>query len=127
MSCCVSVGMTPLLVAAYEGHHTVCELLLEGEADVDACDNNGRTPLFAAASMGHSRVVSLLLFWGAAVDNIDSDGRTVLSLAALQGTYSTSRYLTNICKWYSASRYSTVQYLLLISSANNSLPCYTAR
>ena len=78
-------GMTPLLVAAFEGHRDVCELLLEYEADVDHCDATGRTPLWAAASMGHGTVVALLLFWGCYVDSIDNEGRTVLSVAAAQG------------------------------------------
>ncbi|XP_043274119.1 ankyrin repeat domain-containing protein 50 isoform X3 [Venturia canescens] len=78
-------GMTPLLVAAFEGHRDVCELLLEYEADVDHCDATGRTPLWAAASMGHGSVVALLLFWGCYVDSIDNEGRTVLSVAAAQG------------------------------------------
>ena len=55
-------GMTPLLVAAYEGHHEVCELLLESDADVDHGDNSGRTPLQAAASMGHAKVIILSSF-----------------------------------------------------------------
>lgn len=54
-----SEAMTALLVAAFEGHAEVCELLLEGGADVDHADATGRTPLFAAASMGHAHVVSL--------------------------------------------------------------------
>lgn len=66
-------GMTPLLVAAYEGklwdknacmycdyvgHRDVCELLLENDSDVDATDKLQRTPLIAAASMGHPAVLS---------------------------------------------------------------------
>ena len=77
-------GMTPLLVAAFEGRRAACELLLEADADVDQADHSGRTPLLAAASMGHSRIVELLLFWGCYVDSIDAEGRTVLSVAAAQ-------------------------------------------
>ena len=40
---CDKDATTPLLVAAYEGHHAVCELLLEADADVDHADGNGRT------------------------------------------------------------------------------------
>ncbi len=89
----IFLGMTPLLVAAYEGHHDVCELLLEGDADVDHTDKNSRSPLQAAASMGHSAVVNLLLFWGAAVDTIDTEGRTVLSIASTQGNVDVVRQL----------------------------------
>lgn len=88
-------GMTPLLVAAFEGHKDVCELLLEYEADVDHCDITGRTPLWAAASMGHGSVVALLLFWGCYVDSIDNEGRTVLSVAAAQGGADVVKQLLN--------------------------------
>ncbi len=65
-------------------NRTVCELLLEADADVDQADIGGRTPILAAASMGHGHIVELLLFWGCYVDSIDAEGRTVLSVAAAQ-------------------------------------------
>ncbi len=68
----------------YPPNRTVCELLLEADADVDQADLGGRTPLLAAASMGHGHIVELLLFWGCYVDSIDAEGRTVLSIAAAQ-------------------------------------------
>ena len=60
-----------MLVAAFEGHTEVCEVLLEFGADVDHIDGSGRSALLAAASCGHSGVVRRLLYWGCYTDHID--------------------------------------------------------
>jgi len=79
-------GMSPLLIAAFEGKHQVCEILLENNSDMDHADKEGKTALFAAACMGHLEILNLLMFWGCYVDGIDNEGRTVLSVAAAEGS-----------------------------------------
>ncbi|XP_056408594.1 ankyrin repeat domain-containing protein 50-like [Hyla sarda] len=75
-------GLTPLLIAAYEGQEEVAELLLEAGADPDRAGKDQMTPLLAAASGGHAETVRVLLLWGASTDVLDIEGRSALLLAA---------------------------------------------
>ncbi|XP_075054536.1 uncharacterized protein LOC142140669 [Mixophyes fleayi] len=75
-------GVTPLLVAAYEGQEEVAELLLEAGADPDRAGKGHITPLLAAASGGHAETVRVLLLWGAATDVTDTESKSALVLAA---------------------------------------------
>jgi hypothetical protein len=56
-----SAGATALFVAAECGHAYVCELLLQGGADVLASNRAGETPLYIAALRGHSAAVGIML------------------------------------------------------------------
>ena len=53
-------GISPLHLAAQNGHTQVVELLLEHEAEKDIKNNQGFTPLSLAAQKGHTQVVELL-------------------------------------------------------------------
>ncbi|CAH2226182.1 ankyrin repeat domain-containing 50 [Pelobates cultripes] len=75
-------GVTPLLVAVYEGQAEVAELLLEAGADPNRADKSRMTPLLAAASGGHAEVIRVLLLWGSKIDATDSEGRSSLAMAA---------------------------------------------
>lgn len=79
--------VTPLLLAAHEGHEAVVKLLVSREdVDPNCMDDNGRTPLWCAAANGHDAVVKLLLTAEATnPDPKDSNGRTPLSIAAEYG------------------------------------------
>ncbi|GLJ10929.1 hypothetical protein SUGI_0138210 [Cryptomeria japonica] len=56
-----SGGATALFVAAECGHADVCELLLQGGADVLACNRAGENPLYIAALRGHCKAVDVLV------------------------------------------------------------------
>lgn len=76
-------GVTPLQLAALEGHVGVCSALIgEGRAAAGAADAHRRTPLHFAAEEGHAAVVTLLVTHGAAVSAADCDWMTPLHLAA---------------------------------------------
>ncbi len=49
-------GLSPLHLAAEEGHRELAELLLARGAHVDAKDEYGSTPLHQAAHSGHRDV-----------------------------------------------------------------------
>ncbi|KAK9578676.1 hypothetical protein V6Z93_009622 [Aspergillus fumigatus] len=58
-------GLTPLCLAAKNGHPAGVRLLLEEGANPNLPDKNGTTPLMHALAEGHSEVVYLLLEAGA--------------------------------------------------------------
>jgi Ankyrin repeats (3 copies)/Ankyrin repeats (many copies) len=66
-------GLTPLLVASYEGHLDVARLLLDHGADINSKDNNGKTPLVAAYHSNNLEAMRLLLERGADA-NTECDG-----------------------------------------------------
>lgn len=72
--------ITPLMLAAQNGHAEVVKLLLEHGAYVDASDIGSVRPLQMAAEAGHVEVVALLLEAGADPDNVHG----LLNLTALQ-------------------------------------------
>eukprot|EP00448_Togula_jolla_P003362 CAMPEP_0170607762 /NCGR_PEP_ID=MMETSP0224-20130122/21224_1 /TAXON_ID=285029 /ORGANISM="Togula jolla, Strain CCCM 725" /LENGTH=304 /DNA_ID=CAMNT_0010932943 /DNA_START=162 /DNA_END=1075 /DNA_ORIENTATION=+ len=57
---CPNSGLTPLQCAAAGGHLTVCELLLEAQADAETESNTGMTALKLARKIGSAEVEELL-------------------------------------------------------------------
>ncbi len=53
------------LLAAYEGHKAVVDLLVANGANVNATAKNDATPLKAAVAKGHKDIVELLKRHGA--------------------------------------------------------------
>ena len=85
--------VTPLIIAAHNGHLNSVKILLGYGADVDARGTlkiadeviKGCTPLWAAAASGHLDVVKLFINKGAFVDLQDKDGDTALHYAVKGG------------------------------------------
>ncbi len=78
-------GWNLLMLAAWNGHVEIMELLLKHDMFVDAKDEKGRTALMAAVWSGQVAAVQSLAVQGASVDSKDDDGKTVLMWAAQKG------------------------------------------
>lgn len=86
-------GMTPLKLAAMNGHHGIVKLLLKRGASLDSVvtedevtgTRSGATPLCLAAREGHQEVVRLILENGARPDGLDRSGQTALLYATGRG------------------------------------------
>jgi ankyrin repeat protein len=80
-----SMGVTPLHSAAASGCHSICRLLLEQGASVDARQRGGYTALMAAGSSGDAVLATLLLSQGANPAAANDEGRTAADLARAKG------------------------------------------
>lgn len=74
-----SLNETPLMLAAYHNHLTVCEVLIERET---AVNRKGWTPLHYAATKGNIAIMRLLLQENAYIDAESPNGTTPLMMAA---------------------------------------------
>ncbi|KAH9228613.1 hypothetical protein K456DRAFT_1729013 [Colletotrichum gloeosporioides 23] len=91
-----SIGQTPLLLAAKDGHEQIVQLLLEQGADHKIADKRlGMTPLAAAAANGHSGTVALLLDKGADVDARNKKRETAVFDSIRASSLTTIQLLLN--------------------------------
>lgn len=81
----LKIGISPLSLAAENGHKTMVELLLEAGAELEATDSNGngRTALHRAVEKGNYTVTELLLNKGAQINAQDKNGYAPLHIAVL--------------------------------------------
>jgi len=86
-------NLTPLHLAAINGHITISRLLLEKGAEVDAGDNENSTALHNAAGQGHEEIVSLLVNNGAGINHKDDNDMTPLHFACSYGRETCAKIL----------------------------------
>ena len=86
-------GITPIHIAARDGHIDMLLCLIRHGADVDSRDCRQWTPLHHGAEHAHSDVLGLLLENGALVDAIGRDSVTPILVAAGSGDAQTVRTL----------------------------------
>ena len=98
----LGAGSTAIVEAAYGGHTSVVEVLLNRGANMEQSDNNRRhTALLAAASEGHESTVRFLLNASASVNASDENDMTALHLVIHNGWHSLTELL--LAKGASAS------------------------
>ncbi|XP_076632083.1 zinc-RING finger and ankyrin repeat domain-containing protein rolling pebbles isoform X3 [Colletes latitarsis] len=91
-------GLSPLILAAREGHWGTAERLLQGTLSsstdtilddavtlLDQRDPAGRTALMLAASEGHTNLIELFLDKGSILESRDKEGLTALCWACVRG------------------------------------------
>ncbi|CAL7938566.1 unnamed protein product [Xylocopa violacea] len=91
-------GLSPLMLAAREGHWGTAERLLQGTLSsstdailddaaslLDQRDPAGRTALMLAASEGHTSLIELFLDKGSVLESRDKEGLTALCWACVRG------------------------------------------
>ena len=86
-------GITPLQIAAMNGHVDCVRLLCERGAAIDQADRNGRTPLHLVCFSGRPDIARLLCERGAAIDQADCGGGTPLLFACREGHTDVARVL----------------------------------
>ncbi|XP_017792918.1 PREDICTED: protein TANC2 [Habropoda laboriosa] len=91
-------GLSPLMLAAREGHWGTAERLLQGTLSsstdtilddtvslLDHRDPGGRSALMLAASEGHTSLIELFLDKGSVLESRDKEGMTALCWACVRG------------------------------------------
>jgi ankyrin repeat domain-containing protein 50 len=88
--------ISPLYLAAINGHVEMVDLLLAKGANVDAESLQGWSPLVAAASRGHLDAAKVLLANGAKADTYSNTHWSPLLAAASHGYVEMVKFLLNV-------------------------------
>lgn len=99
------VSVTALVAAAFMGHQSIVELLVENGADVNAATADKQTPLKAALEGGHHKIARYLLAHAADLEKVRLDDRE--SSKELAGMLFADLPYLKECDWTATSRPTT--------------------
>ena len=85
--------MTPLMLAAVEGHQEIVEALLNAGAKINAVGNKGMRPLMYAVHAGHANIAKLIIDKGAKLNSMNNLGHTALIIATISARLDIIKFL----------------------------------
>jgi ankyrin repeat protein len=91
---------SPLTAAGFAGMPTLLKLLLDFEANPNACNPEGLTALHSVARTHNTECALLLLEYGADLNAISSNGRTPLTTAIIHNNHSVLQLFLDRCYEY---------------------------
>ena len=91
---------SPLTAAGFAGMPELLKLLLDFEADPNACNPEGLTALHSVARTQNVDCACLLLEFGADLNAISSNGRTPLTTAIVYNNHPVLQLFVNRCYEY---------------------------
>ncbi|KAJ0001407.1 hypothetical protein NQD34_006427 [Periophthalmus magnuspinnatus] len=86
-------GMTPTLLAAFNGRVDALQLICSRGGDPNKSDIWGNTPLHLAAANNHMQILSFLVNFGANLFALDNDFHTAMDVAASRDRMDCVRFL----------------------------------
>jgi ankyrin repeat protein len=91
---------SPLTAAGFAGMPTLLKLLLDFEANPNACNPEGLTALHSVARTHNTECAVLLLEYGADLNAMSSNGRTPLTTAIIHNNHPVMRLFVDRCYEY---------------------------
>lgn len=87
------IGMTPLMLAALQGHKDVVRLLIDNGANINAVNEDNGTPLMAAVNGNNLDIVKLFIDSNADLEIRSCEDKTALAYAITLGHYEVAKLL----------------------------------
>jgi ankyrin repeat protein len=115
---------SPLTAAGFAGMPTLLKLLLDFEANPNACNPEGLTALHSVARTHNTECAVLLLEYGADLNAMSSNGRTPLTTAIIHNNHPVLRLFVDRCYEYMTTTRFNGKYPRATSTSIGLLPTY---